>query len=58
MKIYHDLYLAPPEEIRNMPNTEMEEDEIKKYSNLFKIKVEKNNVEELNQQLMMAHQAD
>lgn len=44
MKIYHDLLLEEPNDIKNMPDKD-EDDEIRKYGNLFKIKVEKNNLD-------------
>ena len=44
MKIYHDKGLEEPPEIDYMPD-KVEDDEIRKYANLFKLKVEKNNVE-------------
>ena len=40
-----------------MPD-KVEDDEIRKYANLFKLKVEKNNVEQLNKELLIADAAD
>lgn len=37
---------------------EVEEDEIRKYASLFKVKLNENNIEKVNSELLKAHKAD